>query len=113
MDRSEFRRQVLDTVELLASPSEQLEYERTVPIAHVFGELVEFANDLMRPRDAAFVASFSDAEINDLCELRGLVTHAARNIRGGDMTSVLKSPEWRAVVHRAQELSAELAKSAP
>lgn len=99
---------VLSAVQLLASASEQLGYERDVPIADVPAELVETGRDLFQPKSHEYVEAFSDDELQDLAHLYGLVCEAAR-LQVATVTELQKQPEWRRVMAVAKDLAARLA----
>ena len=112
MRESAVREQVRDCVALLASTSEQLEYETSVPQASAPQELIaQFADDLFQPKSQQFIDAFSEDELRDLAEFYGLLCQASRCLYGlgtPSMTEVLKLREWRAVLSHAQALSQRL-----
>jgi hypothetical protein len=95
---------VVEHIELLAHPSQQFEYEKTVPIANVPAELVcGFCDDLYDPKSLDFMNAFSESELKDLAELFGLLSVAAKaNV--SSVAELLKSEPWRAVIALAKEL---------
>jgi hypothetical protein len=96
---------MIETVRLLAHASQQAQYEKDVPIAHVPGELVNFFADFFQPKDRFFAEAFSHDEILDLCELYGLVKWASRKIEPEmRVADLMKLTEWRAVMACAKEL---------
>jgi hypothetical protein len=104
------RRQVVGTVELFASPSEQRKYESDVPIACVPDELVCFANDLFNPKWQPFVDAFSADELKSLAELYGRVCIASKAFDRDNLTvsAIQKLKEWREVISFAKDLAVEL-----
>ena len=100
-----YRARIIDHVSLLASPSEQLRYEKEVPIADVPGELVcGFCDDLYNPKDAAFISEFSEEELKDLAHLYGLLVEASR-IEVSSVAELQKAAPWRAVIGAAKNLT--------
>ena len=98
------RQSVREHLELLAHPSKQAQYESSVPVAHVHGELVAgFCSDLFRPKSKEFVDAFSEDELKDLAHLYGLLMETGR-LRVASVNELLKQPEWRRVVTFAKEL---------
>lgn len=106
------RDRVVECIELLARPAEQLNYEKNVPIADIPAELVcMFADDLFHPKMAEFVDAFSEEELKLLAELYGLVVVAARtfsNLNCHRVSDALKIPEWRSVISCAKRIEEEL-----
>lgn len=106
------RQRVLEHVEMLASASVQLAYERDVPIACVPDELVSiFADDLFHPKWQPFLDAFTELELKSLAELYGRLCVAVDAFdRSSALTvgTVLKMPEWRAVMSYAKDLTVEL-----
>ncbi len=104
------RQQVVDTVELLASPAKQQAYANDVPIACVPDELVCFANDLFRPKWQPFIDAFTESELMSLAELYGRVCVATKAFERDDLTvcAIQKTPEWREVMSFAKYLAVEL-----
>jgi hypothetical protein len=107
-----YRNRVVEMVELLASRSEQLEYERSVPIADVPSELVcGFVNDLYHPKFKPFIEAFTEDELKSLAELYGRIRIASAAFTEHNCHSVpdiQKLPEWCAVMAFAKDLASEL-----
>jgi len=100
------RKSTIEMIELLSLPSEQLEYEKNVPIADVPAELIcGFCDDLYHPKSESFLAEFSENKLKDLAHLYGLLSEAAK-VTVPSVTELQKRPEWRSVVSLAKELSA-------
>jgi hypothetical protein len=112
MESNNFRAQVEEWVVLLSSASQQVQYERDVPIADVPAELVcRFVDDLFHPKGDLFLAAFSEREIKGLAELYGMIRIASKAFRAENCHSVAdiqKVPEWRAVMAFAKDLAVEL-----
>lgn len=105
------RQQVLEVVELLASPGEQMQYAKSVPLACVPDELVcMFADDLFHPKWQPFVDAFSEPEHKSLAELYGRICIASKAFDRADLTvsAIQKLPEWREVMSFAKDLAVEL-----
>ena len=107
-----FRQQVIDHVELLSSLSEQLKYEKDVPIADVPGELIcGFNDDLFHPKSEAFLNAFIEEEIRSLAELYGMIciaSNAYSKMKNPSLLQLQKLPEWRAVVSFSKDLLVQL-----
>jgi hypothetical protein len=92
---------------MLASASEQMEHEKSVPLAFVPGELFAFADDLFRPKQPDYVASFTEDELCDLAHLYGLVRESSL-VEVATVVELLKQPSWRRVRAVAKEVGARL-----
>ena len=107
-DVQKCRQQVIEHVALLASASEQIRYEREVPIADVPAELVScFCDDLFHPKQALFVDAFTEQELKSLAELYGMLCIACKAIEEHDchqVTELQKIPAWRSVMAFAKDL---------
>jgi hypothetical protein len=100
------REAVVAELKVLAQPSKQLDYERSLSAAgHAPSELLSvFCDDLYRPKDDTFIASFTSDELRDLAHLYGLIVEASL----ADFSTVpemLKDPKWRRVVEVAKGLA--------
>lgn len=105
-----FRQQVIDHVEMLASLSEQIKYEKDVPIADIPGELVCIYDELFRPKSEDFLNAFTEDEIKSLAELYGMICIASKAFKGKGVVELQKLPEWRAVVTFSKDLLVKLVK---
>lgn len=66
----QYRNRVVEEIELLARPSEQMKYEHDVPIANVPAELIcGFVDDLYHPKSEMFLNAFTEQELKSLAEL--------------------------------------------
>lgn len=100
------RESIIEMVELLSLPSEQIAYETNVPIAHIPDELIcAFCDDLYTPKSEAFIAQFSESELKSLAHLYGLLSEAAK-VSVCNMSEMQKRTEWRSVISHAKILSA-------
>jgi hypothetical protein len=115
VESKKFRKSMIEMIELLGSPSDQLKYERDVPIADVPSELVcGFVDDLYHPKSKMFIDAFSENELKSLAELYGMVCIASKAFRATDCHSVSdiqKLPEWRSVMAFGKDLAVELKSS--
>lgn len=102
---------VTNAVALLASASEQLRYERTVPYAFVPGELFETASDLFQPKNPRYIEAFSREALCDVAHLYGLVCEASY-APVATVAELLKTPAWRRVMAVAKDLAARLSTAA-
>jgi hypothetical protein len=102
-------------MELLASASAQMQYERDVPHVDVVGEMVSmYADDTFRPKSEDFLTAFSEPEIKDLAQLYGLICLAAKAFETESIdgvSSALKTPEWRSVMEFSKYLHEELSRA--
>ena len=107
-----YRQRVVDTIALLASASEQLRYERDVPIADVPSELVcGFTDDLFHPKSRSFLDAFTEQEMKSLAEIYGMLCIASKVIEQQNchrVTELQKISEWRSVMAFAKGLEAVL-----
>ena len=108
----QYRKRIVDEVELLASPADQMKYERDVPIVDVPAELIcGFVDDLYHPKSELFLNAFIEQELKSLAELYGKMCIASDAFTEHDCHSVaeiLKLKEWRSVIAFAKDLVAEL-----
>ncbi|MCA9027939.1 MAG: hypothetical protein KDA86_22205 [Planctomycetaceae bacterium] len=104
------RESVLDALEMLAQPSAQLQYEKSlVHSGHAPTELVSvFCDDLFNPKNETFTSAFSADELKGLAHLYGLLVETADS-NFPDVTAMLKDPTWRRVVDVAQQLRGRMA----
>jgi hypothetical protein len=107
-----YRGRVIEVIECLASPADQMKYERDVPIADVPAELVcGFVDDVYHPKSELFLNAFTEQELKSLAELYGRVCIASGAFTKHDCHSVAdiqKLPEWRSVMAFAKDLVVEL-----
>lgn len=111
-ESKEHRKRVLEAIEGLASPSDQMQYERDVPIADVPAELIcGFVDYLYRPKWQPFLDAFTVQELKSLAELYGRLCIASDAFTKYDCHSVAdiqKLAEWRAVMAFAKGLVVQL-----
>lgn len=98
------RESTIEMIELLSLPSQQLAYEKNVPIADVPAELIcGFCNDLYHPKSEAFIAAFSESELKSMAHLYGLLSEVAKSTVHS-VSDLQKTPEWRLVVALANKM---------
>ena len=106
------RDRVVEHVALLASASDQRQYERDVPIASVPDELIcGFTDDLYHPKSQAFLDAFIEEDLQSLAELYGLLCAASKEFAKAErltLDDILKIPEWRSVMAFAKDLLVDL-----
>jgi hypothetical protein len=106
-----YRKGILASIETLASPSVQLQYELAVPTADVPFEVAYAFTNRLQLKNVDFVNAFIEQELLSLCELYGMVCVASKAIVNQDchsMAEVQKVPEWRSVMNFAKDLVVEL-----
>lgn len=104
-----FRDAILDQLTMLAEPSSQLQYEKSLTEAgHAPSELVSvFCDDLYDPKNEAFFNEFTRDEHKDLAHLYGLIVEVAES-RHASVSEMLKDPRWRRVVEVSQQVARTL-----
>lgn len=106
------RKIVVEQLEMLASETEQLKYEKNVPSVDVTAELISgWFDDSYHPDDAHFRSCFTDAELAALAEFDALFEERRRLLpeSKGSVKSWLASPAWREVMNAASRTLASLA----
>lgn len=100
------RTAIIEAIELLSLPSEQLAYEKNVPIANVPAELIcIFCDDLYHPESEQLLSQFNAEEMNGLAHLNGVLCEAAE-IEVSSVSELLKNDQWKTVINVAKELNA-------
>jgi len=111
-ESKKYRKSVIEMIELLGSPSEQMKYERDVPIADVPAELIcGFADDLYHPKSELFLNAFTEEELKSLAELYGkicIASDAFTKNKCHSVSDIQKLQEWRAVIAFSKDLIVEL-----
>jgi hypothetical protein len=105
------RESVLETIQMLASPSDQLKYERDVPHAYIPGELICSADKLFHPKSELFLNAFIEEELRSLAELYGMICIASKVLNKMECNSVAdmqKVAEWRSVIAFSKDLEVQL-----
>jgi hypothetical protein len=107
-----FRADVLETLELLASKKQQLEYQKNVPIAYVSAELFNQWDDCYKiPKDQDwYQAAFSKAELAVLAEFDREFDRISKATPEypPDITLFVDTPEWNALSSAALRALARL-----
>jgi hypothetical protein len=95
---------VINTLQLIAAPSEQLEYQQNAPGINVATELVnQWFDDFYHPGDAKFDAEFSPRELETLAEFNQF--YDARVSQLPDrLFEMLESPVWLDVMAAANKV---------
>jgi hypothetical protein len=105
------RQSIIDEIDLLAHPSKQLQYEKDVPSADVYAELLcGFCDDLYHPKSEEMLSQFTEDELKGLAHLYGLLREAV-GLKTHSVIELVKHPKWRAMVAVAKELNAYYASS--
>jgi hypothetical protein len=106
MGAEDFRRNIIDHLRLIASPEEQLEYERQL-IEHGCGwvpwELFEGWFDFYHPGFGMFEDAFSPEEQAALAEFNEVIDSAAGKVPDDSVEAMLKSQEWQQVMKAANQ----------
>jgi len=109
MDVNEIRARVVEELTLLSEPSRQVAYEQALQnhagVAH--HELLVGYPSIFQLKAPAFIAAFSEQQLNELAHIYGLFMEVASR----DFSSVgemLKDPMWRRIIHLSQELRRSL-----
>ena len=98
------RQSVIDVLEILASPDEQLEYQRNVPIADVPAELLcMWFDDSFRPNDTRLAALFTSDEWNGLLAFHNRYDHLSSRLPDDlpPISELVTLPIWQEVVRAA------------
>ena len=102
------RHRVVEYLELLSQPAQQIDYEARAAVANVHGQLVsKFCDDLFHPKSRQFLDAFTENEIKDLARLYGLLIESGL-LRASSLTDLLREPEWRRIARFAKELGATI-----
>jgi hypothetical protein len=99
-----WRQIVQEQLELIASESEQREYEAKVPHVDITKELVSgWSDDSYHAGDAEFVRSFTESELTQLAEFnkKFCASLATLPLSKGTVETWLASPVWRTVMEDA------------
>ena len=111
-ERPPWRQIVAETLDLLSSEAEQLEYERNVPHVDVTAELLcAWGDDSYFPGDVGFVASFSGDEMEALAKFNATfeanIAHLPRS--SGTVRTWLSSEVWQRVMEAAKKARGQIA----
>ena len=103
---------IVDLLRLLASESEQLDYERRVPHVDITAELLcMWFDDQHHPDDAFFRSCFTPDELAALAEFHRFYDERSEQLpeSQGTVRTWLASPIWRAIMERAHETLSRIA----
>jgi hypothetical protein len=91
------RANIINILQLIASPADAVEYQRRAPGVNVAGELVnQWFDDFYHPGSPEFEAAFSHGELTELdCFSRFFDDRV--NTLPDELTSMLASPGWQQV----------------
>src|SRR5262249_32293855 len=96
-----FRRRILDSLQLAASPTAQLDYARRVLIADVVAEVFELWVDIYHPRVPTFEGAFSPDERSALAEYDTVSSAIAASIGHLTLAECQASPMSRCLTDAA------------
>lgn len=105
-DRQIWRHNITEDLETLASPAEQLQFQRDVPFVNISVELAcNWFDGHYFPDAPKFVAYFSDSEWKALAEFNAIFdsitsTFDAENYP--EIDDLLKRPNWQRVIEAAK-----------
>jgi len=91
------KQRIVETLKLLASRDEQMEYRRRVPIANVSAELFCFWDDVFWPDDAKLRAEFSESEWTALLRFHSVFERVGRLLPHHPLPPIeqfVQSPHW-------------------
>ena len=96
---------MIELLELLASPEQQVDYERNVPQAFIPDELVcMWFDDLYIPQDAYFRSCFSEAELAAMADFHTFYEkhekELPRAVEG--IAAWIEDETWQRIMARAQ-----------
>jgi hypothetical protein len=100
---------IIETLQLISSPSRQFEYEKSVPIAQVPSELFcMWFDDFYHPNSADFIASFNATELNDLSLFNASFDKLGENVQTNNGVVGLQNDiNWLAIQMNAGKLLAK------
>jgi hypothetical protein len=99
---------IIEQIRLLSLPSEQLDYEKSVPIADVPAELIcGFCDDLYHPKNPELLSQFNEDELKDLAHLYGVLVEASA-IEAPSVNELLKHEKWHTVIALAKRMATRI-----
>jgi hypothetical protein len=103
-----FRNNIMDYLELASSPSEQREYERRVPIAHVPNEMINQWEDCVPDQDFEWYSQpeFSadeQAAIKRFTQVWESVADETPDPMPGSIESLIGTAVWERLIEAAKE----------
>ena len=100
-----FRDFVIDTLELISSESEQLEFEKNVPHVDITVELVcDWFDDSYYPGESGFLAEFNDNELEALAHFNKFYDERLDMLpeSEGTVQTWLQNEVWKEIMHEAK-----------
>jgi hypothetical protein len=95
---------IINTLQLIASPTDQLAYQQQVPGVNVAAELVnQWFDDFYHPGDARFDADFSPDELETLAEFNDFYDVRVSQLPDR-LSGMLESPVWLNVMAAANKV---------
>lgn len=110
IDLPEFRGRILEVLRLIASPADQLQYQRSAPGIDVPAELFNQWDDSYHPEDACFCSQFSERELVALARFADVIDGVANETpqRLPALDEFAKTAEWRRLLIGARDALAVL-----
>ena len=99
------RQNVIDILELLASPDEQIEYQRNVPHALVPDELIcMWFDDSFRPKDQRLREMFTDAEWSALLNFHSRYDELHNELPTPlpQIDALVSNTQWQSIISAAK-----------
>lgn len=101
------RKCIKDTLEILSSIEEQLEYQRNVPWVNITVELVCFwFDDDYHPKNKIFLSAFSEKELQAMSDFNEVFEQILAPMQGDyfpAITKLVKTTEWKRLVQAAHD----------
>lgn len=95
---------IINTLQLIACPKDQLAYQQLVPSVRVAAELVnQWFDDFYHPGDARFDADFSTRELEALAEFNAFYDVRVSQLPDR-LSEMLESPVWLEVMAEANKV---------
>lgn len=95
------RANIINTLQLIASPVDAVEYQRQAPMVNVAHELVDqWFDDFYHPGSTQFESAFSGGELAELARFHLLFDGKVDELPD-DLAALLKSPAWDKVASEA------------
>jgi hypothetical protein len=85
---------IIGILQLWASKEEQLEYQRSVPIAHVTAEMFCFWDEVFWPDDAELRAEFSQSEWTALLRFDSVFERVFKLLPPGPSPTITEFIQW-------------------
>lgn len=101
---ADFRRQIVDTLALIASKEAQLEYQRRVPHVDVPAELFNQWEDCYLPQSESVKAAFTDDELRALLTFNNALEEvaSATPLQLPALTVFVQTDAWRRLATAAK-----------